>query len=272
MFYTLNDNVYLVRGVARGCLYDFNSSKLYSLNKALSDRIDLVNKGYVRQDAVEHDLSIVLQELIQNGLLALSENPTPHYIEEIKLLDKGCSFAWIEITSKCNLKCRHCYNESDAQCTTVMSLHNYKMVIDKLLCIGIKRVQIIGGEPFFDKKLLKAMLDYTVGKFPFIEIFTNGTLIDEAWYEFLAINDIHIALSVYSYRDDIHDAVTGAKGSLSKTNRTIKALKEHGISYRVCNVLMKGVELGDKTTTLYELNEDKDIVRMSGRASFSLKN
>lgn len=43
------------------------------------------------------------------------------------------------------------------------------------------------------------MLDYTVGKFQIIEIFTNGTLIPKDWFEYLAQNNIRMALSIYSY-------------------------------------------------------------------------
>lgn len=43
MFYALNENVYLVAGKVRGCIYDFNHSKLYSLNESLTQKIKLIN-------------------------------------------------------------------------------------------------------------------------------------------------------------------------------------------------------------------------------------
>lgn len=271
MFYALNSSVYLVKGSARSCVYDFNSSKLYSVNKALAEKIDLLNSGEIRNDLEDEELKKALDELVQIGVLILTEIPVGHQIDEIKLADKECKFAWIEVTNKCNLKCRHCYNESDNQCKMSMSLNNYKIVIESLLKLRVPRIQLIGGEPFLcDRKLLKEMLDYTVGKFQLIEIFTNGTLLDYEWVEYLAKNDIHIALSVYSYDKNAHDEVTGCKGSWIKTNEAIRLLKERGVPYRVCNVLMKGVDQGQRTTDLYELSDIKDVVRMSGRASFSL--
>ena len=168
--------------------------------------------------------------------------------------------------------CRHCYNESAPERNSVMSLTNYKIAIDSLIDLGVEKMQIIGGEPFFDGNLLRKMLDYTVGKFQFIEIFTNGTLISDEWFNFLAENKIHIALSVYSYQSNMHDRVTRCKGSWQKTNETIKYLKKYSIPYRVCNVLMKDIEIGVDTNNLYKLSNKKDIVRMSGRANFSLLN
>lgn len=270
MFYALNDDVYMVKGNKRGCIYDFNTSKLYSVNEALTHEIDLVNNGEVLLGSVDEELEIAFDDLIEKKILILSEEPIKRQIEEIKAEISKPSFAWIEITNKCNLRCIHCYNESDAHKDLVMSLDDYKLVVDYLLELGINKMQIIGGEPFWDRQILRSMLDYTIKKFTFIEIFTNGTLITEEWFDFLAENNIHIALSVYSYQEEMHDRVTGYKGMWQKTNKTIDALKKHNIEYRVCNVLMKDIEVGTSTTDLYHISENKDVVRMSGRANFSL--
>ncbi len=270
MYYALNSNVYIVNGKAKSCIYDLNGLKLFSINKRLAEKIDMVNKGQLFEGDVDDELRIVLDEFISKGLIKLSEYPHTHQIDEIKEIDSNCKFAWIEITSKCNLKCIHCYNESDIRCDSVMSLSNFKRVVDSLFKMKVRRIQIIGGEPFYDSNKLKDMLGYAVGKFDFIEIFTNGTLISNIWFDYLAENNIHIALSVYSYNAEMHDKVTGSNGSLEKTNRAIEKLKKHGVKYRVCNVLMNNIEIGEKITNLYTLREDKDVVRMSGRANFSL--
>jgi len=270
MLYALNSNVYLVRGSSKSCIYDFNTMKLYTVNNELAEKIDAINKGNITVDFIDKELHEVLNQFISLGIITLTEAPKEHYINEIKAVDVGCVFAWIEISNRCNLKCRHCYNESDIHCDKIMSLYNYKIVIDNLVKLGVRKVQIIGGEPFYDKNELRKMLNYTIGKFQFIEIFTNGTLITKEWFSFLAENKIHIALSVYSYNEKMHDRVTGCKGSWIKTNNTIAELKKYGITYRICNVLMKDIEIGQKNTNLYEISNKKDIVRMSGPANFSL--
>lgn len=270
MYYTLNENVYLVKGKSRSCIYDFNASKLYSINKALEEKLDLVNAGKLRLGDVGGEIKKIFDNLVELKILKLSENHISRYIDKIREQDRECDFAWIEITNRCNLRCIHCYNESNPLDDTVMSIQNYRRVIDCLLKLKVKRIQIIGGEPFFDKYILKQMLDYTIGKFAFIEIFTNGTLISSKWFEYFKKNNIHIALSVYSYNQNEHDKVTKCKGSWEKTNATIERLSSYEIPYRVCNVLMKDVVVGDRTTDLYQLSNEKDIVRMSGRANFSL--
>lgn len=270
MFYILNNNIYLVQGSAKSCIYDFNASKLYSINKTLAEKIDSLNNGKCCIDSIDIELKKVFEKFLELDILSLSEMPVRRKIDELKTSDLGINMAWIEISNKCNLRCRHCYNESDVHCEKYMSLDNYKIVIDNLLKLGIKKVQIIGGEPFINENNLKYMLNYTIDKFEVIEIFTNGTLITSEWFEYLSKNNIHIALSVYSYNDEMHDKVTGSRGSWEKTNKTIQKLKKYGVIYRVCNVLMKGIEIGEKNTDLYELSNERDIVRMSGRANYYL--
>lgn len=270
MYYVLNENVYLVKGACRGCIYDFEQSKLYSANKALAEKLELINNTKIDENCITDEIKEVFDKFVELGVLKLSATHRRTCIEEKKKHSSQIDMAWIEITSKCNLKCRHCYNESTALCEKTMSFKDYVAVVDNLQILGVSRVQIIGGEPFFNQENLKQMLDYTIGKFDYLEIFTNGTLIKPVWYDYFAKNDIHIALSVYSYDAKEHDKVTGVDGSWEKTNATIQKLKSHGIKYRVCNVLMRDVSLGEKNTNLYELSTKKDIVRLSGRANFSL--
>lgn len=272
MYYSLNNNVYIVKGKAKGCIYDLNTSKLYSVNKALADKLVEINKNGLFVDDVDYELKSILQQLVKNGLVKMTQTHSPNNIKDIIDEDTGCKFAWIEITNKCNLKCIHCYNESDARCDNIMSITDFYRVVDYLVNIGVSKIQITGGEAFLNKEILRQMLSYTVGKFDFIEIFTNGTLITDEWFEYLRKNKIHIALSVYSYDSKMHDSVTRVRGSHNKTYKTIEKLKKFGISYRVCNVLMNGIELGEKNSDLYILSENKDVVRVTGRADFNLLN
>ena len=259
-----------VDGKARSCIYDLNAGKLYSINHLLAEKLhDICDKGQF-DISVDEELAKLIDKFISLGILEKSSCNQTHDISELKETDTHIGMVWVEITSKCNLRCIHCYNESDSQSLGEMSLNDYKLVIDNVEKLHTPRLQIIGGEPFVNKPLLKEMLKYTVGKFEKIEIFTNGTLITDDWYEFLKKNNIYIALSVYSYVEDQHDNVTGNKGSWYKTNTTIKKLHDYGINYRICNILMKNIALGERNTDLYELSSEKDVVRMTGRANFRL--
>ena len=243
---------------------------MYTLNQELTKQFKKIDAGILTDEIEDVALKDCLEYFIDNGVIVLSETIETHHIEDIAHKNSKIAFAWIEITNQCNLRCKHCYNESDAKCDNEMSIEQFKMVIDILVEKEIKSIQIIGGEPFCNKKFLREELNYAIGKFERIEIFTNGTLVTDEWFEYLSKNKICVALSVYSYDKDEHDKVTGIKGSWEKTNSTISKLKAHNIKYRVCNVLMKDVNLKNTYTDLYQLSNSKDIVRMSGRGNFSL--
>lgn len=270
MFYTLCEDVYIVHGKSKSCIYDLKNSRLYSVNKLLADKIDDINKGILTEDNIDEKLKKVIENLIEKNIISKSISHQLNNISDLKIKNENIQFAWIEITNKCNLRCIHCYNESDNKSTHNMSIDDFCKIIDLLEEQRVSRIQIIGGEPFCNRLELKKMLDYVSGKFDFIEIFTNGTLIDDSWYPVFKDKNINIALSVYSYEKEYHEQVTGIVDSLNKTNNTIKNLKKYKIPYRVCNVLMNGIDIGNKNTELYTLNEERDVVRMSGRANFKL--
>ena len=200
MFYSLLKNVYVVYGAVKSCIYDFNNSKLYHINNTLSEVLRNVINGDIKVVDTKSELLSLLASFEELRLIEKVAELRQNNISEICNNNISCHFAWIEITNKCNMKCLHCYNELESNRDfKIMSLYNYKLVVNSLLKAKIQRIQIIGGEPFFNGVMLKNMLDYTVGKFDFIEIFTNGTLISDDWFKYLADNEIHIALSVYSY-------------------------------------------------------------------------
>lgn len=126
MFYNLKDNVYLVTGACKSCLYDFNTQKLYSINKVLSAKIQPLNEGKLDSSSVDESLAKILADFIDLNLITLSEHNHPHYIQEIQSNSSNIEMAWVELTNRCNLKCLHCYNESDSQKDTVMSFSDYK--------------------------------------------------------------------------------------------------------------------------------------------------
>jgi len=82
------------------------------------------------------------------------------------------------ITSKCNLKCVHCYNDSGANTqSNEPTTPEAKAVLDDLAEFGVPSVLFSGGEPLTRKDLFE-LIDYAVGKGLRTVISTNGTLID----------------------------------------------------------------------------------------------
>lgn len=262
----LESNVYLVDGAENAAIYDINNGELYQINKEAKH---LLNKVLNNAELlVNEDEKAFINNLIDIKILT-KKFVEPHDIKDLRE-DVKIDFVWIEVTNMCNLKCVHCYDEALCQTGKIMSLSDFKYIIDELTIYGIRKIQIIGGEPFLLGKDLLIYLEYCIGKFEYIEIFTNGTLIKDEYLDFIKANNIKISLSIYSYDENQHNNVTKNPLSWQKTNTAIQKLKDNNISYRVKNVLMKNVEIGTRNTALYQLSQRKDIVRLTGRAGINL--
>ena len=268
MYYSLNNNVYLVEGKSKDCIYDLAEKKLYHIHKELSLLIKKVGIQSINSLKLSDDENKAIENLKKSNLLTETENIVVNNIKNISQ-KLNINFSWIEVCTFCNLKCKHCYNESSAQCHESMSYDDFVHVCHELLSIGVKKVQLIGGEPFCCKDIRK-MLEYATNKFEFVEVFTNGILINENWCEFFKEKEIHVALSVYSYIPEEHDKVTLQKGSHSKTIHSIELLNQYKIGHRIATVFMKDIDIGEKNTDVYTLNTKKDVIRMAGRGNIDL--
>lgn len=265
--FRLAEDVYFVSGVLGAVLYDSRNGFIYHLDQEAKLSLSTLLASKASEKSLKGSDSLI-RYLINKRLLTTDKSAWDGNIQRLKT-NPQITFAWIEITTVCNLKCIHCYEGDKLTQAVEMPIKTYTKIIDELYGYGVRRIQLIGGEPL-TAHLLKDFLDYALGKFEFIEVYTNGTLIDQTWVNYFKQNRINVALSVYSYEKKWHEKVTGKPGSWLKTNSAIKMLADAGVKYRVRNVLIKNVPLGCKNTCLYTLNENKDVVRMVGRANANL--
>jgi radical SAM protein with 4Fe4S-binding SPASM domain len=72
-----------------------------------------------------------------------------------------------------------------------------------------------------------------------IEVFTNGTLLEDGHLDCFAANGVRVAVSIYSSRPSVHDAVTRRPGSFQRLRRAMERLVERGIPLRAGLVVME---------------------------------
>lgn len=262
-------NVYLVKGRENACIYDLNCSDLYHLKNDDVKFLDAI-LGKAKNELHLNDYeSGQLDFLYENSIL---EDSPEFNSGDIAILAKKpkIDFVWIEVTDRCNLKCIHCYDGSCMQRTARMSVEDFKIVVNELTQMDVKKIQIIGGEPLILDEQLEIMLEYCCNKMDFVEVFTNATMLNENWCRFFRDKKIHVAISVYSYEKAMHEKVTQIEDSFNWTLRGINLLKNYGVKYRVANVLLRDIEIGKCNTELFELSRKRDVVRLVGRAKKEL--
>ncbi len=98
---------------------------------------------------------------------------------------------------------------------------------------------LTGGEIFLRKDLYE-LIEYAHKKDFLIRLLANGTFITEMDAQKLKKFRItSIQISLYSHIPEIHDSVTGVKGSFKKSMKAIKILLRNGIYVEIATPLMK---------------------------------
>lgn len=249
IYFVLMDNVILVEGAKGGLIQDLRNERIYS--------IDFTAKIYLKRlidgESIEDVLSnisedtkcglldflklIVDKELgsystiwIKRGII---ERKVEHRIETV----------WLELRKSCNLKCCHCYmdcNSNRDKELQVLSLKQWKEVVESLKDYSPSRVILIGGEPLLFKEILQLIL-FIRGNMEMVDIilYSNLTLVDDKLLEGIKECNVKVITSVYSSEAEIHDKITGHSGSFVKTIENIKKLKRQKVFVRANIVVMK---------------------------------
>lgn len=178
---------------------------------------------------------------------------------------------FLELTKKCNLRCKHCFNESGIQEQHELRFDEIKMLIDDLVRIGVFTIKITGGEPFCRQDILE-ILSYLESKPINYIVFSNGTNITENDIQKLKTfkHLLKIRISIDGNRDT-NDSIRG-NGSFDKAMKTIKQLCDNKIpceiNYTITSKNYK--QIIDLASSLKEnnilCNINIGMVKIAGRA------
>jgi len=153
----------------------------------------------------------------------------------------------------CNLNCTYCYY-LEKENLYPGSGREFRMADDVLETYIRQYIQSQPGEqvsfawqggeptllgiPFFER-VVELQRQYANGKTIDNAFQTNGTLLDDAWGEFLARNKFLIGLSVDG-PEDLHDAYRVDKGgqpTFARVMRGLHILKKHGVEFNTLTVI-----------------------------------
>jgi SynChlorMet cassette radical SAM/SPASM protein ScmE len=136
----------------------------------------------------------------------------------------------IEITARCNLRCRYCYffNNKAVEYRDLPA-DEWLKFFDELGSLGVMKVTLAGGEPFI-REDLPVLLDGIVRNRMRFSFLSNGALIDDEIAAFLARTGRceYVQVSVDGSCAEIHDSYRG-KGSFEGAVRGIRTLQRQRI-------------------------------------------
>lgn len=155
-------------------------------------------------------------------------------MKQLITLDSPLFVKWY-ITSRCNLRCKHCYLSSFKN---EINLSKSLELIDELSDIGVKYISFLGGEPLVRKDLEKIINHCEKTKIS-TNIATNGTLLTERRISSLlesGANDFQI--SIEGENSLINDSIRGTN-SFNKAIAGAKRLVAHNINTQIAMTLNK---------------------------------
>lgn len=136
----------------------------------------LCDKYKEEEASVQKKLNSFLETISnQYGLKVVTQNePMERNIVEMNKDVVSPMVASIEITNKCNIRCVHCYGDFGEIPCEVMDLNVVKKILGDLHDIGIRIVEITGGEATTHPKI-EEIVEYALELgFEQVSLLTNG--------------------------------------------------------------------------------------------------
>ncbi len=172
--------------------------------------------------------------------------------------DKKPVVVW-NCTQRCNLKCVHCYAQSeDRDYADEMSTGEAKSMIDDLAAFGAPVLLFSGGEPTLRRDLVELM-QHAKDRRMRVVISTNGTQITpEKARQYAEVGLSYVGVSLDGGRET-HDRFRGIPGSFDKAIEGIRNSKAAGIKVGLRMTVNK--RNWQDIPEIFEVMEAEDIPR-----------
>jgi len=213
-------------------LYQTGTDELYELDEDSLNFFGHCSSG----NGCEAEETEFIKYCLREGILT-TENISVTRPPLMKSSVPSLRYLELQITDRCNLRCRHCYlGDGGFHELSVKRIENVLRQFEEMQGL---RVLITGGEPLVHSGFaeINAILpDFFVRKV----LFTNGLLLHEKTLERLNVDEIQISIDGL---EDAHDSLRG-KGTFSAAIERIKLSLAHGFDVSV-STMVHAKNLGD---------------------------
>lgn len=145
----------------------------------------------------------------------------------------------IELTLRCNLRCRHCYIHAPAAAEGEMDAARAMKVLDALADAGVLCLLVTGGEIFLRRDFRELYLHARRRGF-LMTLFTNATRVDDNLADFLAAQPPRrVEISVYGHTAATYERITGVPGSFAAFRRGLDRLMARGLPVYLKTMILR---------------------------------
>lgn len=185
------------------------------------------------------------------------------------------SVASIELTNRCNVRCRHCYgNYGGGENQKILPLNDLYFILESLSEIGISILELTGGDPTMfphSSEAIEKAFDVGISTVMFL---TNGIYFNEKLLDTIIKNKhrFYIQIDLHSLNEEYYDWFTHSKNNLQKVKNNIEYLINNGVRVRVCSIITPGnvhelAEIGEWAYNHGALSYAPAVVTALGRAT-----
>ncbi len=197
------------------------------------------------------DMPIKAQDNMRQILKNVVKKSAP-FFNNVKL-----THLMLEITTRCNLHCKHCYCNADNKNYNHLPLGVIQSILKEFSENGGESLTLTGGEPKLHPDFWKIIREINRNHLSF-NIFTNGTVWTKTELKImrdLSLTSLQVSIDGLG---KTHDDFRGKKGSFAKTINMLRLAKELNIP----TVMM--ITIHEKN-----VNEISDLVKLARELDIS---
>jgi radical SAM protein with 4Fe4S-binding SPASM domain len=133
----------------------------------------------------------------------------------------------IEFSLRCNFNCPYCYVPKPDYFRDELTLEEIQDVIVQAQELGAHKIIILGGEPTIYANV-KTIIAFIRDRGLEVELFTNGTGVDEESASFFFANKVRVVLKMNTFKPELQDRLSGKKGAYDIIQAAFGTLKNAG--------------------------------------------
>ena len=221
-----------VTGACQSAIYDFETGKVYSLNR---DGTRILSDFLTGRELTDQQSEFISQIRSATGLelAGCSDYIFPE-------IEPRLDFAWLELTQKCNFRCVHCYQGTcHEEESAPLSVNEWKDVIRQCAAAGCRHIQFIGGEPSICAFLPELIAFAHSAGISRTVLFSNLFFMNDALLSAIVDYDVFTNFSIYGACAAVHDHITQVPGSFDRLISRVTQLRDLHVSLRANVVLMR---------------------------------
>ncbi|RMF94014.1 MAG: radical SAM protein [Candidatus Schekmanbacteria bacterium] len=231
LYPVFEDGVYL-KYLEEPAVYNIKNDELYEINEEALDFLKKCN-GLNPLSNLQYDEEF-LSYCIDEKLISLKEKKEKHFQSQPikKPTLPSLRYLELQITDRCNLKCKHCYlgnpKKRDLKIGIIESLFDQFEEIQGL------RMIISGGEPLLHPRFEEINELLKDRSFRAI-LLTNGTLLDEDLIARINVQEYQISIDGL---EEAHNFLRG-RGTFKKSMQSVEMLLKKGIDVSIATMANK---------------------------------